>query len=332
MSWQAYAQRRPDHVVQNAVLTPTLYAIRQEWAREIVRARPGWLRSCTVPLVAFLTKHATGLLCWLAAGGFLAFELSPWVNPLVLLATPALAFFGVISALYVSNRQERRREQSAEQSRLRQSSDGAARLSLDERAQLDRQTDVIFERQKSEIERVTQEAARLAELTRTQNALLSTQNVILDNMGRQAALAVKFNQELNTGLHRAKTKLTPRVLLVEDYDDARELLLASFRHSPFRASLAFSAEDALRLYHEAIEHGEPFKLLVLDYSMPGGSGMELLKSIRDGGDQIVDVIFYTGYPDHVKEEDRAAHRVLKVLTKPLTSDELEREIVAALGG
>jgi CheY-like chemotaxis protein len=124
----------------------------------------------------------------------------------------------------------------------------------------------------------------------------------------------------------------PRVLLVEDQDEMRELCRMRFRIAPFKLDMAEDGQDALEQYNDAIRLGFPFKLLVLDYSMPGMSGVEVGRKIRTSGDVTTKFILWTAYPQPALEDDLLGLFAEKerVITKQNIA-ELECEILDALG-
>jgi CheY-like chemotaxis protein len=107
----------------------------------------------------------------------------------------------------------------------------------------------------------------------------------------------------------------PRVLLVEDNDDMRDLLSIKFRDSPFRLECARDGTEALEQYDEAIRLGFPFRVLILDYAMPGLSGIEVAVHVRKSGDNMTKIIFHTAYPAYVAKDDVAAYGILDVIAK-----------------
>jgi CheY-like chemotaxis protein len=85
----------------------------------------------------------------------------------------------------------------------------------------------------------------------------------------------------------------PNLLLVDDNDDVREitaLLLRDTGYSVIEASSGITALAALAA-NPAIE------LLIVDFSMPGMSGLELLERARAKRPEIK-AVFITGYVDH----------------------------------
>src|ERR1041384_63637 len=82
----------------------------------------------------------------------------------------------------------------------------------------------------------------------------------------------------------------PRILVVDDYADARTLLaIALTRRAGYEVATAGTADEALRLiderYLRTTDEGArvlDLDLLVLDIMMPEMTGLELLQKLRDG--------------------------------------------------
>ncbi len=114
------------------------------------------------------------------------------------------------------------------------------------------------------------------------------------------------------------------VLLVDDDPMLRRALVRTLQRKGYSAiSTAESASAAL----ETIEKDGP-DVVISDMSMPGASGLDLLRAIR-GRDLELPVIFLTGMPS----VDTAARAVelgaFRYLTKPLAEGELERALTDA---
>jgi CheY-like chemotaxis protein len=119
----------------------------------------------------------------------------------------------------------------------------------------------------------------------------------------------------------------PRVLLVEDNEGSRELAMTAFRNSPFRLECARDGVDALEQYHDAIRLGFPFTLLVVDYSMPGMTGVEVVEEVRRSGDQTTKVLFWTAFPAHVVSDEAERLNTLGYVTKGDDLQALEKAIL-----
>lgn len=70
-----------------------------------------------------------------------------------------------------------------------------------------------------------------------------------------------------------------KILLVEDEKDVRELMLLHLKREGLTVSVAEDGAKALNL----LQKDGPFRLAVLDWMLPGFSGLEICKKIRAGG-------------------------------------------------
>ncbi|WP_050028539.1 response regulator [Verrucomicrobium sp. BvORR034] len=68
-----------------------------------------------------------------------------------------------------------------------------------------------------------------------------------------------------------------RILLVEDHEDTREVMRQLLQRRGHEVLVARSVATALAL----LDHGEPVDLLISDLGLPDGSGLDLIKSIRN---------------------------------------------------
>ncbi len=71
-----------------------------------------------------------------------------------------------------------------------------------------------------------------------------------------------------------------RVLIVDDHETNRRILMHLLRRWGARPHEAVSAAAALALLRDAAHRFEPFALAILDYNMPGMTGLELAAAIR----------------------------------------------------
>ena len=73
--------------------------------------------------------------------------------------------------------------------------------------------------------------------------------------------------------------MSAKVLVVEDEDSLVELLQYNLKAEGFRVSVARRGDEAEVLISE-----EPPDLIVLDWMLPGISGLELCRRLRSGRD------------------------------------------------
>ena len=119
----------------------------------------------------------------------------------------------------------------------------------------------------------------------------------------------------------------PSILIVDDYDDARDVWMTVLGAEGFEVLTAANGVDALAV---ALS-GTP-SLVVLDLSLPGMSGVEVARAIRDQqGEPPMPLVALTGYsdPEHLAEARDAGFDL--VLTKPCTPSILIEAIRRLLG-
>ena len=81
----------------------------------------------------------------------------------------------------------------------------------------------------------------------------------------------------------------PRILVVDDQEDVRLLLRAVLERQGWDVDEAVSGEDAVELCGS-----ETVDLVVVDFKMPGISGMDVARQLRDQGFE-KSIILYSAY-------------------------------------
>ena len=120
--------------------------------------------------------------------------------------------------------------------------------------------------------------------------------------------------------------MTTTILVVEDEPAILELVVVNLRHAGFQVIRAMSAEDA-----ETIVRNELPDLLVLDWMLPGQSGVSLARKLRaDERTRELPIIMLTA---RVHEEDKIQGLDAGAddyVTKPFSPKELVARIRAVL--
>lgn len=120
--------------------------------------------------------------------------------------------------------------------------------------------------------------------------------------------------------------MSARILVVEDEPAIRELVAVNLRHSGYRVDGVDSAEAA----REAIARALP-DLIVLDWMLPGESGIDLAKALRaDARSQHVPIVLLTA---RAHEGDKLLGFELGVddyVSKPFSTRELVARVRAVL--
>lgn len=117
---------------------------------------------------------------------------------------------------------------------------------------------------------------------------------------------------------------TPHILLVEDETKLVQSLTQGLEEEGYVVETALNGDDALRQFQDAT-----FDLAILDWMLPGKSGLELLHSLREEGNQ-TPVLLLTArdsIDDRVEGLDAGAD---DYLVKPFAFDELLARLRALL--
>ena len=120
------------------------------------------------------------------------------------------------------------------------------------------------------------------------------------------------------------------ILVVDDNTEAAAMAAEALRDIGYRVVLAYSAEEALQRFDEALTSGDGFKLVFSDVIMPGGmNGLVLAEQIK-GRDPDVPVLLTTGYNDEMALHRGQQPFAREVLGKPYRRSELIDRVQAAL--
>jgi two-component system sensor histidine kinase/response regulator len=151
-----------------------------------------------------------------------------------------------------------------------------------------------------------------------------------------AALPVEGSA--SAGVEPAKVEILDglRVQVIDDNMTNREILVGQLERWGCLPTAAAEGRTALEQLERALSDGEPPRLVICDYQMPGIDGFELVKQIRVRGAEDprwdeLQIVLLTSGPHR---GDGARCRELGVaayLPKPVTSRELRAAVLAALG-
>ncbi|MFD2786330.1 response regulator [Hymenobacter rubripertinctus] len=124
-----------------------------------------------------------------------------------------------------------------------------------------------------------------------------------------------------------------KILVVDDEADVRALFEQRFRREirsgVFSFSFAYSGEEALEYLHR---HASEVVLILSDINMPGMSGLELLRHIRQEYDAPPppappQVMMLTAYGDEASRQQALALGANDFLTKPVDFSALKEKLL-----
>jgi CheY-like chemotaxis protein len=110
-----------------------------------------------------------------------------------------------------------------------------------------------------------------------------------------------------------------RILVVEDHEDTLRSMKLLLKRLGYEVLAAENMEDALRIAEE-----EHFDILLSDIGLPDGSGLELLKRIRERRDVPALALSGFGMEEDIERSRNAGFA--EHLTKPVSIDRLQAAI------
>jgi signal transduction histidine kinase/predicted RNA-binding protein with RPS1 domain len=121
-------------------------------------------------------------------------------------------------------------------------------------------------------------------------------------------------------IHPAMIKRVGRILVVEDEDQVRLPLVEWLRNRNYGAEAVKDAEEA-----EEKVHQQSYGLLLVDVHLPGRDGLDLIRKIRERGNDEVRVAVMS-IPEWIEKHAGEIEELdaLEAFAKPLILDDLER--------
>ncbi len=135
-----------------------------------------------------------------------------------------------------------------------------------------------------------------------------------------------------------KQKLVPppdiqhlNVLVVDDCADSRLIMQKMLESFGLRVKLVLSGEESLKALKENETREEPFELVVIDWLMPGLSGIETSKRIRKDLKLTIPIILMTAFGKENEMLDAEKAGINAFLTKPIHQSTLFNAIMDTFG-
>ncbi len=122
-----------------------------------------------------------------------------------------------------------------------------------------------------------------------------------------------------------------RVLVVDDNASAREIFLAMLGTLKFDAVAVDGGARAVEAVAQAQQAGAPFALVLMDWQMPGMSGLEAIAAIRASVSPAPAFLVVTAYNRDALLEQVAGMRIDGMLSKPVSASTLLDTISTVFG-
>ncbi|MEY4931553.1 MAG: hypothetical protein RI909_2277 [Bacteroidota bacterium] len=114
------------------------------------------------------------------------------------------------------------------------------------------------------------------------------------------------------------------VLLIEDDRTFSRIVEGFLSKNHYQVSVSFTGKEGLKLFHE-----RPFQIVLLDYRLPDGTGLEVLEELKKSNPEVI-VIIMTSFSDIRTAVKAIQSGALEYITKPVNPDELLMLLKTAL--
>ncbi|NOY53392.1 MAG: PAS domain S-box protein [Deltaproteobacteria bacterium] len=123
---------------------------------------------------------------------------------------------------------------------------------------------------------------------------------------------------------------TGRILVMDDEPSIRRVAGEILKHLGYRVEGAKDGEEAIELYSKAFESGDPFRVAILDLTIPGGmGGKEVIGKLLNIDPQIKAIVS-SGYADDPIMADYRSYGFASVAAKPYQLATLSEAVSHAL--
>ncbi|MGC4071559.1 MAG: response regulator [Nibricoccus sp.] len=160
---------------------------------------------------------------------------------------------------------------------------------------------------------------------------------VASELGRGSTFWFTVNLEKQSGLPAQPPEnfdaiAGARVLAVDDHEVNRRIITHYLSAWKLRCDTAESGDEALRKARTAAGQNDPYRLLLLDYDMPGMDGVELARQLKTDPLLAGIPLMLVSSVDHrMSPAALAAVGLRRVLNKPIRQDDLKRALLRLLG-
>ncbi|MFP4083857.1 MAG: PAS domain S-box protein [Desulfonatronovibrio sp.] len=141
----------------------------------------------------------------------------------------------------------------------------------------------------------------------------------------------KFLEQKQESSGQVLQKGTGKILVLDDDEEILEVINEVLDLLGYDAVLVSSGTEVLEKYQEARQEGEPFDLVIMDLTIPGGmGGLETMQKLREI-DPDARAVVSSGYSQDPVMANYREYGFIGVLAKPYTIDELSSLLKKLLG-
>ncbi|MBD3671417.1 MAG: response regulator [Gammaproteobacteria bacterium] len=134
--------------------------------------------------------------------------------------------------------------------------------------------------------------------------------------------------ELGESRQMGSGMISPHILVVDDEESVGRFIQALLEAQAYRVTIMTDSTQALSYFHE---HSDEIDLVISDQTMPGMTGLDMLKQMLGERPQLP-VVLATGFSHHVSEKEALEAGVQAFMKKPFDTDLLLETLSRILTG
>lgn len=123
-----------------------------------------------------------------------------------------------------------------------------------------------------------------------------------------------------------------KLLIMDDEEIVRDIAAHMLKYLGYSVELAIDGKEALKIYTQAAEKGEPFDAVIMDLTIPGGMGGKEAMDHLLLLDPKIKVIVSSGYANDPIMADFRKYGFKGVIPKPFSMEELSKTLDRVLKG
>ena len=147
---------------------------------------------------------------------------------------------------------------------------------------------------------------------------------------------IRFTERVGIGSHSRQSRQAAaivgvRTLVVDDNDSARQVMCGLLENLRLRADAVASGPAALQAAVEAVQAGDPYKLVIMDWRMPGMDGVAASKALLAAVQPPPRIIMATAHGSDGLADEIARAGIDSLLMKPVNPSTLLDTVMNTLG-
>ncbi len=117
-----------------------------------------------------------------------------------------------------------------------------------------------------------------------------------------------------------------RILAVDDDEDVCKGIQTLMKDTGIQVDVSLGGEEALGMIQKALDAGQDYQMVLLDWKMPGMDGIETAKKLRAQAGNFVPILFLTAYNGEEVQEEALHIGNADVLAKPFFASAFKEKI------